>query len=109
MQVIIRSCPSTSGPRGKEWWGIKGKGQEFETTCTARTEIPIKQLIDTQMMANYRGLVRVNSSTRHSSGLIALKLGHEEAEMMTNEEPLKQNYHSENKKNEIDSDSNISD
>ena len=37
-----------------------------------------------------------------------LKLRHEGAEIMTNEEPLNQNYHSENHKSEIDSDSNSS-
>ena len=36
------------------------------------------------------------------------KLRHEGAEVMTNEEPLKRNCHSENHKSEIDSDSNNS-
>ena len=36
-----------------------------------------------------------------------LKLRHEGAEIMTNEEPLKQNYHSENHKSEIDSNNNV--
>ena len=35
-----------------------------------------------------------------------LKLRSEGAEIMTNEEPLKRNCHSENHKSEIDSDSN---
>ena len=36
------------------------------------------------------------------------KLRHEGAEIMTNEEPLKRNCHSENHKSEVDSDSNNS-
>lgn len=39
--------------------------------------------------------------------MMALKLRHEGAEMMTIEVSLKQNYHSENQKSEIDSESNI--
>ena len=39
--------------------------------------------------------------------MMALRLRHEGAEMMTIEVSLKQNYHSENQKSEIDSESNI--